>query len=419
MRGIEVHGAAVERAIAGHRAALNLGGIAVDELARGDLLAHPGRVAASHILDVELRYLRDRARPARRAHARSSSITAPTQVLATLALVDTHASSRPAAPRSRSSASTRTTPLAALPGDRFIVRGFVADRDARLDDRRRPRHPRARAEGAQGRRARRDRRGARRRARLDQRIALDIQAAAFAGPRHRAISCAGSASPPPRSPSRSRRSSPPASCSRPVTASTRTTSTRSAVAELEARIAAARRRRPPTACRARSSAPSSPPRCRRAPTTRSSPASSAAASLVTDGDRVRKAAAPARRRRSRPSRPSLLDAARATGRSSRRARRRSPPRSRSPSAQVKTALDRLVAAQARRSRSSPISSCTPTIVADAPRAAARVPRRARDDRRAAVEGPHRREPQVHHPARRVLRRREAHAPRRRRRAGKR
>src|SRR6185369_11006757 len=51
VRGIEVHGAAAPRALAGHRAAVNLGGVAVDELARGDLLAHPGRVAASHILD--------------------------------------------------------------------------------------------------------------------------------------------------------------------------------------------------------------------------------------------------------------------------------------------------------------------------------------------------------------------------------
>src|SRR5207237_4064628 len=86
VRGIEVHGAPVERAIAGHRAALNLGGVAVDELARGDLLAHPGRVAASHILDVELRYLRSAPGP---LPARSKVLVhhATSQVLATLALV--------------------------------------------------------------------------------------------------------------------------------------------------------------------------------------------------------------------------------------------------------------------------------------------------------------------------------------------
>jgi len=63
VRGIEVHGTPVERAQAGHRAAINLGGVGVDELARGDMLVHPGRVAGSHILDVELRYLRSAAAP--------------------------------------------------------------------------------------------------------------------------------------------------------------------------------------------------------------------------------------------------------------------------------------------------------------------------------------------------------------------
>src|SRR6185503_1438769 len=87
VRGIEVHGAAVDKAIAGHRAALNLGGVAVEDLARGDLLAHPGKVAASHILDVELRYLRSAPGP---LPARSKVLVhhATTQVLATLALVD-------------------------------------------------------------------------------------------------------------------------------------------------------------------------------------------------------------------------------------------------------------------------------------------------------------------------------------------
>ncbi|HSN28809.1 MAG TPA: selenocysteine-specific translation elongation factor, partial [Kofleriaceae bacterium] len=57
VRGIEVHGTAVDAAVAGHRAALNLGGVAVEDLARGEMVVHPGRVAGSHILDVELRYL--------------------------------------------------------------------------------------------------------------------------------------------------------------------------------------------------------------------------------------------------------------------------------------------------------------------------------------------------------------------------
>ncbi|HEX4423141.1 MAG TPA: selenocysteine-specific translation elongation factor [Kofleriaceae bacterium] len=178
VRGIEVHGEAVERAIAGHRAALNLGGIAVDDLARGDLLAHAGRVAASHILDVELRYLRTAPGP---LGPRTKVLVhhGTTQVLATLALVgrSTLAPGQPALAQLRIDAQT---PLAALPGDHFIVRGFVAtaSHGTTIGGGRivRVLAPRARkgaahAEAIEALAA----------ARLDQRISLDIKAAAFAG----------------------------------------------------------------------------------------------------------------------------------------------------------------------------------------------------------------------------------------------
>jgi selenocysteine-specific elongation factor len=151
VRGIEVHGAAVDTARAGHRAALNLGGVAVEDLARGDMLAHPDRVAPSHILDVELRHLRSAPGP---LPARSKVLVhhGTAQVLASLVLVEGSAPApsepvaggfaafakamdtpKPAerrlelAPGDRAIAQLRidaTTPLAALPGDHFIVRGF-------------------------------------------------------------------------------------------------------------------------------------------------------------------------------------------------------------------------------------------------------------------------------------------------------
>jgi selenocysteine-specific elongation factor len=124
VRGIEVHGAAVDTAIAGHRAALNLGGLAVDDLARGDLVVHPGRVAPSHIIDVELRYLA--TAPGDLGERTKVLVHHGTaQVLATLALVGT----KTLAPGGTSLAQLRIdarTPLGALPGDRFILRGFVA-----------------------------------------------------------------------------------------------------------------------------------------------------------------------------------------------------------------------------------------------------------------------------------------------------
>jgi selenocysteine-specific elongation factor len=124
VRGIEVHGAAQPRAQAGHRAALNLGGVAVDDLARGELLAHPGTLAPSHILDVRLRYLPTAIGP---LPARSRVLVhhGTAQLGASLLLVEP---SR-LAPGEVGLAQLRldaTTPLAALPGDRFIVRGFAA-----------------------------------------------------------------------------------------------------------------------------------------------------------------------------------------------------------------------------------------------------------------------------------------------------
>jgi selenocysteine-specific elongation factor len=178
VRGIEVHGSAVECAVAGHRAALNLGGIAVDDLARGDLLAHPSKVAASHILDVELHYLRSAPGP---LPPRSRVLVhhGTTQLLASLVLVEVTA----LAPGSTALAQLRldqTTPLGALPGDRFIVRGFVASTSggSTIGGGRiiRVLAPKAR-KGEQHAQIV----AALAAAKLDQRVALDVKAASHAG----------------------------------------------------------------------------------------------------------------------------------------------------------------------------------------------------------------------------------------------
>ena len=178
VRGIEVHGGAVERAVAGHRAAINVGNLAVEDLARGDLLVHPGRVAASHILDVEFRHLVTAPAP---LGPRTKVLVhhGTTQVLATLALVG----ETTLAPGSTALAQLRvdaTTPLGALPDDRFIVRGFVTTsthgstigggriiRVLAPKARKHTQHAQTVASLAS--------------ARLDQRIALDVRTSAFAG----------------------------------------------------------------------------------------------------------------------------------------------------------------------------------------------------------------------------------------------
>ena len=53
-RGVQVHGQAVERASAGQRTAVNLGGVDVNAIQRGMVLAPVGRLRPSQVIDVEL-----------------------------------------------------------------------------------------------------------------------------------------------------------------------------------------------------------------------------------------------------------------------------------------------------------------------------------------------------------------------------
>jgi selenocysteine-specific elongation factor len=121
-RGLEVHGAATPRAVAGQRCAVNLAGVAVSELARGDLLAHPQAIAATHILDVRFEHVAAARAPLpQRTRVLLHHGTA--QVLASLHLADP-----PLPPGATGFGQLRldaATPIAALPGDRFIVRGFT------------------------------------------------------------------------------------------------------------------------------------------------------------------------------------------------------------------------------------------------------------------------------------------------------
>ncbi len=57
VRGVQVHGAAAERAVAGERTALNLAGVEKHELERGMALASPGLLQTSSRMDVKLSLL--------------------------------------------------------------------------------------------------------------------------------------------------------------------------------------------------------------------------------------------------------------------------------------------------------------------------------------------------------------------------
>ena len=118
-RGLHVHGAAVARVEAGNRVAVNLAGLEVDDLARGDVLARPGTLRPTSIVDAELtllageRPLRDQARV--RVHVASG------EYLARVRLVD----GRTLEPGATAPVQLRLErPAVAGRGDRLIVRSY-------------------------------------------------------------------------------------------------------------------------------------------------------------------------------------------------------------------------------------------------------------------------------------------------------
>jgi selenocysteine-specific elongation factor len=84
VRGLQVHGAAVTDVAAGHRAAINLAGVEVADLSRGDVIVRPGTLRPTFILDAVLsllggeKPLRDQTRV--RVHAGSAEVLARIQV---------------------------------------------------------------------------------------------------------------------------------------------------------------------------------------------------------------------------------------------------------------------------------------------------------------------------------------------------
>lgn len=63
IRGIQVHEKSVKEVDAGQRVAVNIAGIGVDDVARGDVISKPDAMENSMMLDCRLKYLKDASRP--------------------------------------------------------------------------------------------------------------------------------------------------------------------------------------------------------------------------------------------------------------------------------------------------------------------------------------------------------------------
>jgi selenocysteine-specific elongation factor len=121
VRTLEVHGDGVPEARAGMRCAANLVGVDRHEVSRGEILIHPGAIEPAHLLDVRFRLLSAANQPIER-RARVLLHHATLQLNAQVVLVDREI----LRPGEEALAQLHLElPVAALPGDRFIARGFV------------------------------------------------------------------------------------------------------------------------------------------------------------------------------------------------------------------------------------------------------------------------------------------------------
>ena len=120
VRRLQVHGRTVEQAWAGQRTAVNLPGLEVDQLNRGDLLVFPDSLKPTMTFDVSLVLLKDASR-ALRNRARVRFHLGTSEILARVVLLDREELN----PGEETFAHVRLEAMtAALAGDRYVIRSY-------------------------------------------------------------------------------------------------------------------------------------------------------------------------------------------------------------------------------------------------------------------------------------------------------
>ncbi len=118
VRGLQTHKSKLERATPGSRVAMNLSGLAVEDLARGQVVALPGTLAATTLLDARVQYLAS-APKALEHNAEVDFFTGSAEVPARVRLLD-HAELKPG--DIGWVQLQLAAPVAVAKNDRFIIR---------------------------------------------------------------------------------------------------------------------------------------------------------------------------------------------------------------------------------------------------------------------------------------------------------
>ena len=120
IRNLQVHGKEVETAYAGQRVAINLAGLKKTDIQRGDVVAKPGSVRTSRMLDVRLQNLKDSGRIIRN----DSQVHLFHGAAVLLAKVVLFGRDELKPGESCYAQLRLTEPIASKNGDRFVVRFF-------------------------------------------------------------------------------------------------------------------------------------------------------------------------------------------------------------------------------------------------------------------------------------------------------
>ncbi|HEX8492456.1 MAG TPA: selenocysteine-specific translation elongation factor [Pyrinomonadaceae bacterium] len=121
VRGLQVHGQAVERGIAGQRTAVNLGGVEAAFIERGMVLAPANRLRSTQVMDVQVDVLKSAPR-ALRSRARVRVHLGAAEVLARVRVLEDAGEIPPGA--SGCAQLRLEAEVVALPGERFILRSY-------------------------------------------------------------------------------------------------------------------------------------------------------------------------------------------------------------------------------------------------------------------------------------------------------
>ena len=118
IRGLQTHRQKIEKAVPGSRVAVNLTGVGTDEVARGQVVASPGWLRPSTLIDCYLRYLADAPGPLKH-NAAVSFFSGAAETPARVRLLGQKA----LAPGEEGWIQLRLAePLALVKGDRYILR---------------------------------------------------------------------------------------------------------------------------------------------------------------------------------------------------------------------------------------------------------------------------------------------------------